>query len=199
MPAVMPETPLHGIHGLGRDNSTTTPSHPRRLEGKVAIVTGGARGIGEATARLFTRHGAKVVIADVEDSIGTTLANSLGPSVTFVHCDVSLEEDIENLIESTVSRYGQLDIMFNNAGILGNQSKHKSIVNFDVDEFDRVMRGERERHCLGDQACGACDDPQGRRLYNFNRERRRSRRRARAACLHSFQACHCWADEERRL
>lgn len=119
------------------------------MEGKVAIVTGGARGIGEATARLFSRHGAKVVIADVEDPIGTALANSLGPSVTFVHCDVSLEEDIENLIESTVSRYGQLDIMFNNAGILGNQSKHKSIVNFDVDEFDRVMRVNVRGTALG--------------------------------------------------
>ncbi|KAM0994475.1 hypothetical protein ACFX2A_010131 [Malus domestica] len=136
---VMPEKALHGIHGLGRDNITTTPP-PKRLDGKVAIVTGGARGIGEATVRLFARHGAKAVIADVEDAVGTALANSLGPSVTFVHCDVSLEEDMENLIESTISRYGQLDIMFNNAGVLGNQSKHKSIMNFDVDEFDRVMR-----------------------------------------------------------
>ncbi|KAM1525571.1 hypothetical protein FF1_010036 [Malus domestica] len=135
---VMPEKALHGIHGLGRDNITTTPP-PKRLDGKVAIVTGGARGIGEATVRLFARHGAKAVIADVEDAVGTALANSLGPSVTFVHCDVSLEEDMENLIESTISRYGQLDIMFNNAGVLGNQSKHKSIMNFDVDEFDRVM------------------------------------------------------------
>ncbi|XP_050383547.1 short-chain dehydrogenase reductase 2a [Argentina anserina] len=146
MPAVMPEKPFHGIHGLG---NTTSPPHPRRLEGKVAIVTGGARGIGEATARLFARHGAKVIVADVEDSLGAALANSLGPSVTFVHCDVSLEEDIENLIQSTVCRYGQLDIMFNNAGILGNQSKHKSIVNFDVDEFDRVMRVNVRGTALG--------------------------------------------------
>ncbi|KAM0991640.1 hypothetical protein ACFX13_010187 [Malus domestica] len=145
---VMPEKALHGIHGLGRDNITTTPP-PKRLDGKVAIVTGGARGIGEATVRLFARHGAKAVIADVEDAVGTALANSLGPSVTFVHCDVSLEEDMENLIESTISRYGQLDIMFNNAGVLGNQSKHKSIMNFDVDEFDRVMRVNVRGAALG--------------------------------------------------
>ncbi|KAM5562345.1 short-chain dehydrogenase reductase 2a [Rosa sericea] len=199
MPAVMPETPLHGIHGLGRDNSTTTPSHPRRLEGKVAIVTGGARGIGEATARLFTRHGAKVVIADVEDSIGTTLANSLGPSVTFVHCDVSLEEDIENLIESTVSRYGQLDIMFNNAGILGNQSKHKSIVNFDVDEFDRVMRVNVRGTALGIKHAARVMIPRGGGCIISTASVAGVAGRARAACLHSFQACHCWADEERRL
>lgn len=111
------------------------------MEGKIAIVTGGARGIGEATVRLFARNGAKVVVADVEDSLGNALADSLAPSVTYFHCDVSLEEDIQNLIESTISRYGQLDILFNNAGVLGNQSKaHKSIVDFDIDEFDRVMR-----------------------------------------------------------
>ncbi|KAK9290138.1 hypothetical protein L1049_008304 [Liquidambar formosana] len=138
MPAqVMPEKTLQGIHVMGWENS---PPTPKRLEGRVAIVTGGARGIGEATVRLFARHGAKVVIADVEDTLGMMLANSLSPSVTFVHCDVSLEEDIENLIDSTISRYGRLDILFNNAGVLGNQSKHKSIIHFDVDEFDRVMR-----------------------------------------------------------
>ncbi|XP_010256990.1 PREDICTED: short-chain dehydrogenase reductase 2a-like [Nelumbo nucifera] len=136
---VMPEKTLQGIHVLSRENSSLS-STPRRLEGKVAIVTGGARGIGEATVRLFARQGAKVVIADVEDELGIVLARSLAPSVTYVHCDVSLEEDVEKLINSTVSRHGRLDILFNNAGVLGNQSKHKSIINFDADEFDRVMR-----------------------------------------------------------
>ncbi|XP_058110494.1 short-chain dehydrogenase reductase 2a [Magnolia sinica] len=133
---VMPEKTHQGIHVLARENSTP----PKRLDGKVAIVTGGARGIGEATVKLFARHGAKVVIADVEDTAGTVLAESLAPTVTFVHCDVSSEEDIENLIDSTVSRHGRLDIIFNNAGVLGNQSKRKSILDFDADEFDRVMR-----------------------------------------------------------
>ncbi|GMH11222.1 hypothetical protein Nepgr_013063 [Nepenthes gracilis] len=111
-----------------------------RLEGKVAIVTGGARGIGEATVRLFVEHGANVVIADIEDAIGTALAKSLYPSTTFMHCDVSIEEHIENLISATVSKYGKLDILFNNAGVLGSQSKDKkSIINFDPEEFDRVM------------------------------------------------------------
>ncbi|EEF28591.1 short-chain dehydrogenase reductase 2a [Ricinus communis] len=147
MPAqVMPEQTLHGIHVLARENN---PPSPRRLEGKVAIVTGGARGIGEATVRLFAKHGAKVVIADVEDTPGTILANSLSPFVTFVHCDVSQEEDIENLINSTVSHYGRLDILFNNAGLLGNQPKNKSILEFDVDEFDRVMRVNVKGVALG--------------------------------------------------
>jgi NAD(P)-dependent dehydrogenase (short-subunit alcohol dehydrogenase family) len=121
-----------------------------RLEGKIAIVTGGARGIGEATVLLFVQHGAKVVIADVEDALGNALADSLAPSATYFHCDVSSEEHVENLIQSTISHYGQLDILFNNAGVLGNQSRaHKSIVDFDIDEFDRVMRVNVRGMALG--------------------------------------------------
>ncbi|XP_057499859.1 short-chain dehydrogenase reductase 2a-like [Actinidia eriantha] len=135
MPAqVMTETTFQGIQV--KDNNSPSLN---RLKEKIAIVTGGARGIGEATVRLFARQGAKVVIGDVEDAIGNVLANSLAPFVTYVHCDVSLEKDIENLVNSTISRYGRLDIFFNNAGVLGNQSKHKSILDFDVNEFDRVM------------------------------------------------------------
>ncbi|XP_027352320.1 short-chain dehydrogenase reductase 2a-like [Abrus precatorius] len=134
---VMSEKPLQGVPPQVTD--PTFPPSSKRLEGKIAIVTGGARGIGEATVRVFVKHGAKVVIADIEDAAGAMLAETLSPSATFVHCDVSLEKEVENLVSSTVSRYGQLDIMFNNAGVLGNQSKNKSIVNFNPDEFDQVM------------------------------------------------------------
>ncbi|KAH1068547.1 hypothetical protein GYH30_006212 [Glycine max] len=144
---VMPEKPLHGVPILSRESSFS--SSPRRLEGKVAIVTGGARGIGEATVRVFAKNGARVVIADVEDALGTMLAKTLAPSATYVHCDVSKEEEVENLVRSTVSRYGQLDIMFNNAGVLGNQSKNKSIINFDPEEFDKVMSVNVKGMALG--------------------------------------------------
>ncbi|KAF8402543.1 hypothetical protein HHK36_010628 [Tetracentron sinense] len=143
MPA---EKTLQEIHVLDREN--TSPSR-KRLEGKVAIVTGGARGIGEATVRLFARHGAKVVIADVEDAKGIMVANSLAPCVTFVHCDVCLEEDIKSLIDSTISKYDRLDILFNNAGLLGDQSKHKSIIDFDTEEFDCIMRVNVRGTALG--------------------------------------------------
>ncbi|KAE8685546.1 Short-chain dehydrogenase reductase 2a [Hibiscus syriacus] len=160
MPAqVMSDNTLQGLHVLGRENNSSP--HLRRLEGKIAIVTGGARGIGEATVRLFARHGAKVVIADVEDTLGAALATSLSSSVTFVHCDVSLEEDIENLISSTVSRYGRLDILFNNAGVLGNQKKHKSILDFDADEFDDVMRVNVRGMALGIKHAARAMIPRG--------------------------------------
>lgn len=111
--------------------------------------------------RLFARHGAKVVIADVEDTLGALLANTLGPSVTFVHSDVSSEEDVENLMQSTISRYGQLDILFNNAGVLGNQSKHKSIIDFDVEELDKVMRVNVRGVALGMKHAGRVMIPRG--------------------------------------
>lgn len=94
-----------------------------RLEGKVAIVTGGASGFGESTVRLFLQNGAKVVIADVQDEIGQSLCNDLlncpknkNNDFTYIHCDVTKVSDVENLIDATISKYGKLDIMFNNAG-----------------------------------------------------------------------------------
>lgn len=111
----------------------------RRLEGKVAIITGGARGIGEAAVRLFAKHGAKVIIADIDDTAGEKLSASLSPAATYVHCDVSREENVAELVNITVAKYGKLDIMYNNAGILGEQSKRKSIMDFDGEEFDRIM------------------------------------------------------------
>lgn len=119
------------------------------MDGKVAIVTGGAGGIGEATVRLFAAHGAKVIIADVQDVIGNAIANSMSPNVTYVRCDVTSEGDIEALISSTVSRYGRLDVLFNNAGVLGNQSKHRSILDLDAEEFDQIMRVNVRGSALG--------------------------------------------------
>ncbi|CAN4118277.1 unnamed protein product [Withania somnifera] len=163
MPAqLMPEKTIARVHSV--DKEDTSPSFTRRLEGKIAIVTGGARGIGEATVRLFAKHGAKVVIADVEDILGNTLANVLSPSssVTYIHCDVTSEDDIKNLIDSTISKFGQLDILFNNAGVLGSQSRQKkSIINFDPDEFDRVMSINVRGAALGMKYAARAMIPQG--------------------------------------
>ncbi|PPR93415.1 hypothetical protein GOBAR_AA27252 [Gossypium barbadense] len=90
----------------------------KRLEGKVAIITGGASGIGASAVHVFHENGAKVVIADIQDCKGQALANQLGENVAFIHCDVSNEDDICNLIDITISKHGKLDIMYNNAGIM---------------------------------------------------------------------------------
>ncbi|KAK6246791.1 hypothetical protein QUC31_018356 [Theobroma cacao] len=148
MPAqVIPEKIIQGVGFV--EKNTISQFSLRRLEEKVAIITGGAKGIGEAAVRLFVKHGAKVVIADIADAAGIALANSLAPSAAYVHCDVSSEEDIEMLINKTISLFGKLDILFNNAGVLGNQSKRKSIIDFDAGEFDRVMQVNVRGAALG--------------------------------------------------
>ncbi|MFS7922499.1 putative oxidoreductase [Helianthus anomalus] len=91
--------------------------HVTRLMNKVAVVTGGARGIGGATAKLMAENGAHVVIADILDDLGTSLANSINGR--FVHCDVSIESDVEAAVQFAITWKGRLDIMYNNAGIGG--------------------------------------------------------------------------------
>ncbi|KAL3642682.1 hypothetical protein CASFOL_013497 [Castilleja foliolosa] len=89
----------------------------QRLEGKVALITGGASGIGEATAKLFSTYGAKVTIVDIQDDLGLAISKEF-PSITYVHCDVTNESDVKNAVDGVVSAHGRLDIMFNNAGIM---------------------------------------------------------------------------------
>lgn len=94
-----------------------------RLQEKVAIVTGGAHGMGEAESRLFAREGAKIVIADILPEIGEAVAADIrasGGEAVFVKIDVTSEADWQNLIAVTLETYGRLDILVNNAGISGS-------------------------------------------------------------------------------
>ncbi|KAJ8767157.1 hypothetical protein K2173_013630 [Erythroxylum novogranatense] len=110
----------------------------RRLEGKVALITGGASGIGECTAKVFGHHGAKVVIADVQDELGHAVVDKLGSSnSSYVHCDVADEDQIKNAIDKAMATYGKLDIMFNNAGIAGPNKAR--IIDNDKSDFERVL------------------------------------------------------------
>ena len=84
----------------------------------MAIITGGASGIGASAVCVFHDNGAKVVIADIQDELGQAIADELGENVSYIHCDVSKEEDVENLVDTTVAKHGKLDIMYNNAGVL---------------------------------------------------------------------------------
>jgi NAD(P)-dependent dehydrogenase (short-subunit alcohol dehydrogenase family) len=91
-----------------------------RLAGKVAIISGAASGMGAATARVFAREGAKVVIADLLEDEGAKLAEEIGPAARFERLDVTDEPGWEAVVAATIRHFGQLDILVNNAGISGN-------------------------------------------------------------------------------
>ncbi|KAF9588704.1 hypothetical protein IFM89_014580 [Coptis chinensis] len=96
------------------------------------------RGIGECTAKLFSKHGAKVVIADIQDDLGRSVSNEIGTaSATYVHCDVTNETQVQYAVDTTVTKYGKLDIMFNNAGI-GDPFKPRIVDNEKAD-FEKVL------------------------------------------------------------
>jgi NAD(P)-dependent dehydrogenase (short-subunit alcohol dehydrogenase family) len=107
------------------------------LEGKVAIVTGGASGIGRSTARLFVGEGARVVIADILDDKGWQLAEELGPNACYQHTDVTQEADVRAAVERAVATFGgRLDCMFNNAGAGGAMGRLEEIT---VEGFDATV------------------------------------------------------------
>ncbi len=111
----------------------------KKLDGKVAIITGAGSGIGKATAMLFAQEGAKVVVADIVDKQGKEVADTIkknGGEALFVHTDVSRKEDVKNLIKEAVSRYGELNIMYNNAGIEGEM---KDTANYSEEIFDKII------------------------------------------------------------
>ena len=91
----------------------------RGLAGRVAVVTGGASGLGRGTVERFVKNGARVVIADLPESAGGKVAASLSNETTFVPTDVTSQNDVQNLMEVTKNTYGKLDVIVNCAGILG--------------------------------------------------------------------------------
>ncbi|XP_009354435.2 xanthoxin dehydrogenase [Pyrus x bretschneideri] len=111
----------------------------QRLVGKVALVTGGATGIGESIVRLFRKHGAKVCLVDVQDNLGLQVCESLhgDPNICYLHCDVTVEDDISHAVDFTVNKYGSLDILVNNAGVSG--SPCPDIRDANLSEFQKVF------------------------------------------------------------
>ncbi|KAJ4705348.1 Short-chain dehydrogenase/reductase [Melia azedarach] len=118
-------------------NGGTPAATSKRLEGKVAIITGGASGIGATAAQLFHENGAKVVIADLQDKLGESLAEKLGEGVSYVHCDISNENDVIDLVDTTVAKYGKLDVMYNNAGILDRN--FGSVLDTPKSDLERIL------------------------------------------------------------
>ena len=109
-----------------------------RLDGKVAIITGGASGIGEGAVRLFAEEGARVVVADIQDDRGRALVEAIGGDTSYVHANVGRETEVRGAVEHAVDRFGRLDAIFNNAGFGGVM---EPIVDVDEAAYDETMDG----------------------------------------------------------
>ena len=117
----------------------------KRLEGKVAMITGGASGIGAASARLFAEHGAGVAIADLNDNLGRQVADEIvaaGGSAFYRHLDTSSEDEWRDAIRAVLERFGRLDIMLNAAGVSGrgpDGATSPRVADMDVESWNHVM------------------------------------------------------------
>ena len=122
-----------------------------RLEGKVAIISGGARGMGAAEARLFAKEGARVVIGDVLDDQGKQVEAEIaetGGEATYVHLDVTSEADWANAVRTAIGSFGKLDVLVNNAGIAIWSARDDAT----AEEWDRVMDVNAKGVFLGTKA-----------------------------------------------
>ena len=113
-----------------------------RMDGKVAIITGGASGIGEGAVRLFAEEGARVVVADIQDDRGRALVESMGGDTSFVHANVAREAEVHGMVEHAIDRFGRLDAIFNNAGYGGAPESFTEIEEAAYDEtMDVLLKG----------------------------------------------------------
>ena len=139
-----------------------------RLEGKVALISGGGRGQGAVEARLFAREGAKVVFGDVLDDAGKQVEAEIheaGAEATYVHLDVTREDDWQSAVNTAVERYGKLDILVNNAGIL----IRKGIEDTTEEDWDRIMAINAKGVFLGTkQAIPAMRESGGGSIVNIS-------------------------------
>jgi NAD(P)-dependent dehydrogenase (short-subunit alcohol dehydrogenase family) len=111
-----------------------------RLDGKIALITGAGSGMGRVAAQMFASEGARVVVAEFAEAAGTEtagLVTDAGGDATFVQADVSREDDARRMVEEAVARYGRVDVLYNNAGIMP-EADH-SVIDTDVAIWDQVM------------------------------------------------------------
>ena len=131
-----------------------------RLLNKVAVITGGANGLGKATAQLFSKHGAKVVVADINETDGKSVIDDIitnGGEAVFAKTDVSSSDDINRMIETALEKFQRLDIIVNNAGILADAR----LVKMTNEEWERVININLKGVFLGGQAAAKVMVEQG--------------------------------------
>lgn len=107
----------------------------KKLDGKVAIITGAAGGIGTTVSKLFAAHGAQVIMADLTDEVGHRKASEIGPNAHYRHCDITKEEDVASAVDFAMEKFGKLDIMYNNAGIV---TKVESLLDMELEYYDQA-------------------------------------------------------------
>ncbi len=122
-----------------------------RLKGKIALVTGAARGIGQAVAEMFVAQGARVIVSDINNQEGKIVARSLGENAEYISLDVGVESDWEKVSEHILNAYGQLDILVNNAGITGffETSGPHDPENLDLESWHKVHQTNLDGVALG--------------------------------------------------
>src|SRR3954471_17192021 len=128
-----------------------------RLDGKVALITGAARGQGEAEARLFVAEGASVVLGDVLDADGELVAKELGDRAAYLHHDVTSEADWDGIVAATISRFGRVDVLVNNAGVF----RIRGMTSTSIDEYMRIVTINQVGAFLGMKAVAAAMIGQG--------------------------------------
>lgn len=151
----------------------------QRLEGKVAVITGGTSGIGEATVELFVQEGARVVFTGRNADKGQEIAARVGPSARFVQGDVTREADIKAAIDSALSAHGRLDCLFNNAGgptpgametVTGDEFHHAmnlllGSVLFGIKHAAPVMKAQKSGAIINNASVAALRTDYGEYLY----------------------------------
>ena len=136
-----------------------------RVDDKVAIITGGAQGMGAADARMLVAEGAKVVIADILDEPGQALADELGDAGRYVHLDVSDEEQWQAAVDAAVTAFGKVNVLVNNAGIV----QVAPLKSLDVDKWNRVLAVNLTGAMLGIKAVlGPMKDAGGGSIINVS-------------------------------
>ena len=135
-----------------------------RLAGKVALISGAAKGQGEAEARLFVAEGARVMVSDVLDDEGEQLATELGDAARYAHLDVTSEEQWAAAVDQTVDAFGRLDVLVNNAGIM----QFKGMLQTTLEEYRRIIDVNQIGCFLGMRAVAGAMSGHGGSIVNVS-------------------------------